>query len=145
MFKRTPLVRTRVDMKVNTLKNWLVVEASEQTGEFTEMQWRSWTIILNFMSSGYLHVFSEKKKKRFSVVTIFWGSNNDSLGTRVLTILTWNLLSASMPSGGSGIVFWVGFFFLGRELFIPKGASAARSYCALGGGYMFRGGGQLGS
>lgn len=27
-----------------------------------------------------------------------------------------------------------GFFFRGRELFIPKGASAARSYCALGEG-----------
>lgn len=44
-----------------------------------------------------------------------------------------------------GKSFGWGFFFLGRELFIPKGASAARSYCALGGGYMFRGGGQLGS
>lgn len=38
VFKRTPSVRTRVDMKANNLKNWLVVEASEQTGEFTEMQ-----------------------------------------------------------------------------------------------------------
>lgn len=28
-----------------------------------------------------------------------------------------------------------GFVFLGRELFIPKGASAARPYCALGGGW----------
>lgn len=74
--------RARISMNVEILKklkNGLAVAASEQTAEFMEIQWRSWTIILNFISSGYLHAFSEKKVwKHLLVVVNVWYSNDDS-------------------------------------------------------------------